>query len=209
MSYDGMPMIGGESVEHLLRVGERVLWQGKPLKGPYVLRTWTMSLFGLFFLAFALFWVVAAYMGTRSASADGGGMGMLFRYALPLFGLPFIAIGCYMAFGHFVKSAIEWKQTLYVLTDQRVILRGGTREPIVATVELTEITGLTVSGTAVGDLVFDMPDAMSVPEARRIAVHARRRGMAIRIAPTFEKIANPGEVYRLAEDALQRARRGK
>ena len=57
--------------------------------------------FGLFFLAFSLFW-------TAGASMTGGLFG--------LFGLPFIAVGLFLVFG---KNIIG-KKTYYVITNRKI-----------------------------------------------------------------------------------------
>jgi len=204
-----MPPDPSGGVQHLLRDRESVLWEGKPVQARYVTRLWPMSLFGALFLAFSVFWVFMALSATRQAGgpAPGDGLPSIVISVFPFFGLPFVLVGFYLTFGHYIKSAIEWKRMLYVITDQRVILRSGAVTPVIASVDLNEVTGLTVSGTTVGDLVFEMPGAISVPMARKMAHQLRRRGVLVRIAPTLESIANPEEVYRIAEDALQRAKR--
>ncbi len=79
---------------------EYELWRGKS-KGMDPHQKMIMIPFGLFFLAFALFW-------TASASMVGGVFG--------LFGLPFIAVGVFLVFG----KNIVGKKTYYVITNKRI-----------------------------------------------------------------------------------------
>lgn len=79
---------------------EYELWRGKS-KGMDPHQKMIMIPFGLFFLAFALFW-------TASASMAGGVFG--------LFGLPFIAVGVFLVFG----KNIVGKKTYYVITNKRI-----------------------------------------------------------------------------------------
>ena len=79
---------------------EYELWRGKS-KGMDPHQKMMMIPFGIFFLAFAIFWTV-------SATAAGGFFG--------LFGLPFIAVGAYIVFG----KNIVGKKTYYVITNKRI-----------------------------------------------------------------------------------------
>lgn len=79
---------------------EYEIWRGKS-KGMSPTKNLTMIPFGVFFLAFALFWTI-------SASSAGGFFGV--------FGLPFIAVGMYMVFG----ENIVGKKTYYVITNKKI-----------------------------------------------------------------------------------------
>ena len=95
--------------------GERLLWEGAPDAGVRVRGSdIAQSVFGLFFLGFALFWTFMA--STMGAEAGGG-----FR-AFGLFGLPFIAVGAYLVCGHFFWKAYERSKTRYALTTERAIV---------------------------------------------------------------------------------------
>src|SRR5262245_23325549 len=90
----------------LLDSGERLLWSGRPEPSRFALRKgWMFALFGVPFLAFALFW-------TYTASKGAGPM--------ELFGLPFIAVGLSVVAAP-VWYFLRGTQTTYVLTPRRTI----------------------------------------------------------------------------------------
>lgn len=99
-NYDIRRIISDE-----LSYGEELLWCDKPMRGAHVSgRSAHNLIFGLFFVAFALFWTI-------SAMAMGGVFG--------LFGLLFIFAGIYIIFGQsFKKSSM-----IYGITDKRVIIK--------------------------------------------------------------------------------------
>lgn len=93
------------------RSGERVLWAGAPRKGLFLRRT------DLFFGPVTLFWAGFAVIWTVSATAAGA----------PLFftvwGSVFVVVGAYLVVGRFFADAWRRKGTIYVLTDQRLVMR--------------------------------------------------------------------------------------
>lgn len=101
--------------EGILDKGEKILWQGRP-DGRVRVRIGDLfqTVFGVFFLGFAIFWtVMAAFMTSQGGGPPG------FRIFFPLFGLPFIAVGAYLVFGRFLWSAYQRRHTWYTLTDKR------------------------------------------------------------------------------------------
>ena len=208
MAYGGWQQYRAEHLEQMLQAGEHILWQGKPVKAKYVIRGWPMSCFGVFFLGFALFWTVTAFFGTRSIPAEGDPMSLLFRYAFPAFGLPFIFVGSGLTFGHFIVAAAVWRNTEYALTNRRVLIRSGARTVTVTTTELADVTGLTVTGGAVGSLAFNTPGTVAMPQIVR-GLAGRPGCPSTMVAATFECIPQPQDVHRIAGDALQRLGREK
>ncbi|MBL7943439.1 MAG: hypothetical protein JNM00_11760 [Flavobacteriales bacterium] len=104
--------------EHL-HAHERILWTGKPRQGiVFTKADFFMIPFSVFWLGFAVTWTVIAF---NAAPFFG------------LFGLPFVAVGCMMAFGRFIRDRKLRAQTIYALTDSRVILfRNGKRAELVS-----------------------------------------------------------------------------
>ncbi len=104
-------------VEDELEVGESVHWSAQPRPGRLVLATLPVFLFAIPWTAFAVFWICAA-SGWRFPTLKGpAGL-------FPLFGLPFVLIGCAML------SSPLWalrkaRRTLYIITDRRAILFEG------------------------------------------------------------------------------------
>lgn len=99
---------------HLLLDGERILWQGRPEKGHIFTRQDIVLVpFGLFVLLFALIWEYAALQTSPSL--------------LGLFGLPVVLVGLYMLFGRWIQAAYLRNKTFYVVTNQKIIIKRGSR----------------------------------------------------------------------------------
>ncbi len=94
---------------------EYVLWKGKPEKGNiFVSREIAVTFFGIFWLAFSLFWESAAIKSSGSVF-------------FALWGVPFICIGLYLVFGRFIQTAYLRNKTFYVITNQKIIIKRGNR----------------------------------------------------------------------------------
>jgi len=102
-------------VEMELRSGERIVWAGQPIPARFVRVSWLLVVFGIFWTAFSIFWVVGASFVTSRGSTPGPFM------LFPLFGVPFVAIGIGM-----LTSPIWMRKkaanTAYVITDQRAFV---------------------------------------------------------------------------------------
>ena len=94
--------------------GEKLLWEGAPAAGLRVRASdLPLSLFGLFFFGFAVFWT---YMASGAMDMPGG-FGIIF----PLFGTPFLAVGFYLLVGRFFWNSYVRSRTRYALTNKRAI----------------------------------------------------------------------------------------
>ena len=94
-------------------VGDRVLWRGKPEKGITLRPDELITIpFGIFFALFACFWI--------SMAMSAGGI-------FALFGVPFVAVGLYLAGGRFIVNEIMKKNTAYVITDKAIIRKRGSK----------------------------------------------------------------------------------
>ena len=108
MSDEGK--IGLSSLKKHLRVGEKVLWSGKPEKIPFIVPSLVTIPFGLFFMGFSVFWM------TMASQAPG---------PFWLFGIPFFFAGFFSSFGASIRRLISYGNTEYLITDQRVITQTG------------------------------------------------------------------------------------
>ncbi|GIF41513.1 hypothetical protein BC793_111126 [Actinoplanes xinjiangensis] len=100
-------------VESYLLPGERVLWEGAPMRHRLFRRTDVLLLpFSVVWCGFAIVWLV------RALRSDGAGL-------FPLFGVPFVIVGVYLVAGRFLVRALASRRTVYTVTDGRVVVRGG------------------------------------------------------------------------------------
>jgi hypothetical protein len=113
-----------DSWDDFLDPGERLLWSGQPATGLRITpRGIATSLGSLFLLGFALFWTAGASLGLWSGEwhkADG--FMRLLMIVFPLFGLPFIAVGLFGVFGHYLYDARSRARTRYALTTRRALI---------------------------------------------------------------------------------------
>ena len=112
------------TIQNLLLPGEEILWDGQPqLNGRLSAGSAGISVFGIIWLSFSLFWTIGAFATTR-ASGTIGILGLLF----PLFGLPFIAIGVFMVFFLPAKQRAKNQSAYYYVTDKRIIINVSTKK---------------------------------------------------------------------------------
>lgn len=103
-------------IKPYLDVNEDILWCDKPYK-KFVFTTNDIfvTLFGIVWLSFSIFWVVGAFLAT-------GEMDEPTFSIFPLFGLPFVFIGLYLLFFRHIFGAIKRKNTIYALTNKRALI---------------------------------------------------------------------------------------
>ncbi len=107
---DGMAMMMVAQKE--LQSGERLVWAERPGPAARARTKLMLSLFGIPFLVFAIFWEVQAVAGAEA------GAGSLF----PLFGIPFILVGIGLILSP-LWSYVEARNWLfYAITDRRMLI---------------------------------------------------------------------------------------
>lgn len=123
-----------------LTPGENLVWKGRPEKGNLFLPSDIfISLFGLFFLGFSLYWEYSVL--------QSGNTFMIF------WGLPFIAIGAFLTFGRFLYKAYMRDKTFYAVTNKKLIIRSGRRTMIYHGKDLPPMT-IHIHADGNGTIVF-------------------------------------------------------
>lgn len=93
--------------------GDTILWKGRPERGiTFRPNNIAMIPFGIFFAAFAVFWM------SMAASAFP---------PFAIFGLPFVLIGLYLAGGKLIVDECMKGRTAYVITNKAIIRKRGNR----------------------------------------------------------------------------------
>jgi uncharacterized membrane protein YdbT with pleckstrin-like domain len=95
-----------------LREGERVVWSGKPVKAPFLIGGFVVSAFGLVWLGFSVF----AMWLTFSQGIE---------VYVTLFLSVFVLIGFGLTVGPPLWQVMRYKNTRYVISDQRLITQTG------------------------------------------------------------------------------------
>lgn len=112
------------TIQNHLLPGEKILWDGHPrLNGRISAGSVGLSIFGIIWLGFSLFWTIMAFTMTRASGTPG-----LFSYLFPLFGLPFVAIGVFMVFLAPAKQRAKNQATYYYVTNKRIIINIDTQK---------------------------------------------------------------------------------
>lgn len=109
-----------ETVEPELSSGERLVWADRPISpGQHAWAAIPTALFGIPFLAFAIFWTLTA---TTLIWGSGQRDVFVLDYLFPLFGSFFILVGLSLILSPLWKA---YKATgmIYALTNQRLIIR--------------------------------------------------------------------------------------
>jgi hypothetical protein len=130
-------------LESYLGPGEQVLWHGKPERGPFVFRTWPLSVFGLLLVTSVTLFLIVV-LTTEAPDS------------LAFYAIPFVLAGLYMAVGHFLVTAYEWSHTEYMVTGTRLLIRYGA---LTSSVTIYSLLGLPhtlveMHGRDVGNIMF-------------------------------------------------------
>jgi len=117
--------------------GERLLWSGSPAPGGMALAALPVTLFGIPFTAFAVFWIMTAWNGTRHLPHEVGP----FQF-FPLFGVPFLLIGCGILASP-LWAYLSAQRTVYAVTDRRALIIVGWPRATVQSYQASDVGDIT------------------------------------------------------------------
>jgi hypothetical protein len=117
-----------------LLAGEKLLWTGKPKKG-VVFRP-----VDIFLIPFSLIWCSGVLPGIKGA-VFGKDRPELFEL---LFFVPFIIAGLYSTVGRFALDSWRRANTVYGLTERRVIIRSGLFSKSIQSININSITDMSI-----------------------------------------------------------------
>ena len=101
-----------------LKKDERVIWSGKPAKAPFLVGGLVVSAFGVLWLSFSMFAMWLMIFPPIGATVEDSGLGILFL-------LVFVLIGFGLTLGPPITQIFRYRNTKYVITDQRLITQTG------------------------------------------------------------------------------------
>lgn len=166
--------------------GEKLLWEGAPATGlRFRPSDIFLTLFGVFWLGFSLFWTFMA--GTMGAAA-GGGFSLF-----GLFGLPFVAVGIYLVGGRFFWDSYARSRTRYALTDRRAIIARSAAGRSLKSWPIDDETRLDYEPGPEATIWF----AEEIKRGSKGRTYTEKKG--------FEYISDGDKVYRLMRDIQQGA----
>lgn len=94
-----------------LRADEKVLWSGKPVKIPFILPSLAAIPFGLVFMVISISWMTPLALEAPDP--------------FWLFGLIFFFAGFGVGFGAPIRQLVAYRNTEYLITDQRLVTQTG------------------------------------------------------------------------------------
>jgi hypothetical protein len=167
---------------------EKLLWTGRPKAG-IVFRS-----SDIFFIPFSLLWFCFAIFWEYNVVK----MGINF---FALFGLPFIVMGLYISAGRFFIDALKRKNTVYGITDNRIIIKSGIFSKDIKSLNIRTITDLTFREKADGTGTISIG-----PTDFRYAIFS---GMGywpgLKLPPSLELIDDVKRVYNILIDQQRKS----
>lgn len=173
--------------------GERLLWSGRPQPGK-LKAAFAIWFFAIPWTAFALFWEAMAFLPWVGSTHTPSGIQWSFGIIFPLFGLPFIGVGLGMLWMPF-KAQRKAAQTIYGLTDRRLIRISAGKKRESASVMLNQMGPIDVSADADGcgtlrvqtgtsrdsdgDRVTERFEVLAVPDVARLETLLLERRAAV------------------------------
>jgi hypothetical protein len=188
----GKPTMLTNGVETALQTellpGEHLLWSGQPRQGVMLRPSDAYMIpFSLLWGGFALFWEATVLMSDAPVFFG-------------LWGAPFVLVGLYMIVGRFFAEAWLRRQTVFGLTDRRVLIVSGLWQRHLRALNLRTLADvqLSVSRNGRGTLTFG---SNSHPFAPWSSIWP---GSGRYAAPAFEGIEQPRAVYEQIHAAQER-----
>jgi membrane protein YdbS with pleckstrin-like domain len=96
-----------------LAAGETILWRGKPKKGPFIAsRSLTMLPIAVIWLILDMSFITSAFRG-----------GEMLMFLIPFFALHLMPVWIWL--GSTITAGKRWKNTMYYVTNRRIIIQSG------------------------------------------------------------------------------------
>lgn len=182
--YESQQLVARE-----LSPNEKLLWSDQPKQG-IVLQAADAFLipFSLLWCGFAIFWESLAVGKHAPVFFD-------------LWGIPFVAIGLYMVFGRFLVDARVRRNTVYALTNERVLIIGGLFRRQVKSISLRTLNDISLNERADGSGTITLgPDG-----GRAVSYGSGWPGNQRVTPPMLVGIGNARSVYEMLRQAAREA----
>jgi len=167
-----------EALRPNLSSGEKLIWTGKPKAG-IVFRGSDLFLipFSLLWCGFTLFW---------EAKVINTGAPLLFK----LWGIPFVLVGLYLTIGRFFADAKKRANTIYGITQDRIIIKSGIFSSTVKSLNIRTLSDITLDQKADNSGTITLGP---IDSTNSMMQGMERRG--VKQSPRFEMIEDVKIVY--------------
>jgi hypothetical protein len=176
-----------QELQYELLDDEKLIWTGRPGTGIIFRKI------DIFLIPFSLLWfgmmLFAMFGASTSASGNSNTPWPVF-----LFFIPFLFAGCYITFGRFWIDKRRRANTVYAITDNRIIIRSGVLSKKVNSFNIRTLSNLSVDerSDGTGNIILSQNDFMFGMMSGMIW-----QGMGTRFVPRFEVIEDVRNVYNI------------
>lgn len=157
---------------------ERLLWAGKP-KGGFQLNIMDAFLipFSIFWCGFSFVWVFLAIQA---------------NFFFGLFGIPFIIVGIYMLIGRFIVDKRKRENTVYGLTEQRVLFKTGKSKVEVQSFQISTLpdADLIETSDGLGTISFGLKNVFMSKSRSSNSDYGEKGPPALSQIPDARKVFN-------------------
>ncbi len=129
-----------------LETDEKIIWSGKPIKAPFILKGLSVSAFGVVWLSFTMFAMWLMVFPPIGVIVEDSGLG---TFVL----LVFVLIGFGLTLGPPIPTIVRYRKTKYMITNRRLITQTGVIGLDTRFVDLDKIQEVHVK-VGLGDKVF-------------------------------------------------------
>ncbi len=176
--------LGFELKQHL-NSDEKLLWISVPKEGIMIKSADAFMIpFSLLWGGFAIFW---EYKVINSGAP----------FFFMLWGIPFILISIYLIFGRFFYDSVSRKNTIYGITQNRIIIKSGIFKKSIKSINLITLVDVTLNekSDGSGTIVF----------GSEFGIYGMFRGTGwpvsgSKMLPAFEMIPEVRKVYKIITD---------
>lgn len=166
--------------------GEVLLWSGQPRQGVFLRGSDAFLIpFSVMWGGFAIVWTVVA-----------GSASPLFA----LFGVPFVCIGLYLMVGRFFVDAAQRSNTVYAVTDRRLLIIRSGRRPSTSSTDIRSAGSIDLKEAANGRGTITFGPGMSLPVTMPPGWPMGARTQR----PQFDSIDDARRVYQVIRDTSVR-----
>lgn len=177
------------NIRNILYENEKILWEGKPEKAPYIIG----ALFGaipLFIFGFA-FAAIPVFMAVTAK-------GSAFRYMIFL--MPHFWIGLAVMFGPIFSALFSYSRIAYAITDRRVLIESGIFNRSIKTIDMDQISNATVNTSLVDDWFGRNTGTVALSALGGLAnIMVVRMGSAVSAFNCLLHIKDPYAVFKFFE----------
>jgi hypothetical protein len=183
-----------QELQYELIDDEKLVWTGRPGTGIIFRKI------DLFFIPISILWfgmMLVGLIGAATAPSDNSTL----SWPIYLFFIPFLFVGCYITFGRFLVDKRRRANTVYGITNDRIIIRSGVFSKKINSFNIKTLSNLSVDekSDGTGNIMFGQNNLMFGMMGGMMM-----QGMGTRFVPSFEQIGDVRNVYSIILK-LQRA----